>query len=178
MIPSGIIPATAIAAAAVAGALALLIVAALWDLVRMEIPDWISLALLALAVLHAWFAAGPGLFPRLLALAVMVAVGLLLFARGWMGGGDVKLLMATAPLVGWPGLLAQIGGIAVAGGVLAVVMLVLRLVMAARIPADRLPLVLRPGVALPYAVAILAGTAIWAVRGDALAGLLVRPMAG
>lgn len=168
----------AVAAGLVAGALALLFVAALWDLVRMEIPDWISLALLALAALHALFTDQPGLLPRLAALAVMVGLGLLLFARGWMGGGDVKLLMATAPLVGWPGLLAQLGGIAVAGGVLAVVMIALRPIVAARVPAERLPLVLRAGVALPYAVAILAGTAIWAVRGDALAGLPVMRLAG
>lgn len=172
------IPTMAVAAAIVAGALALLLVAALWDLVRMEIPDWISLALLALAVLHAGFAPEPGLLARLAALAVMVGLGLLLFARGWMGGGDVKLLMATAPLVGWPGLLAQIGGIAVAGGVLAVVLIALRPILAARVPAERLPLVLRPGVALPYAVAILAGTAIWAVRGDALAAFPVTLLAG
>jgi prepilin peptidase CpaA len=168
----------ALAAGIVAGALALLIVAALWDLVRMEIPNWISLALLALAALHAWFVAEPGPQARVAALAVMVALGLLLFARGWMGGGDVKLLMATAPLVGWPGLLAQIGGIAVAGGVLAVALIALRPIVAARVPADRLPLVLRRGVALPYAVAILAGTAIWAVRSNALAGLPVTLLAG
>lgn len=172
------LPAAAIAAGIVAAALALLVVAALWDLVHMEIPDWISLALLALAGAHALLADGPALLPRLAALAVMVALGLLLFARGWMGGGDVKLLMATAPLVGWPGLLAQIGGIAVAGGVLAVVMIALRPLVAARVPADRLPLVLRPGVALPYAVAILAGTAIWAMRSGALAGLWLTPLAG
>jgi prepilin peptidase CpaA len=164
----------AIAAGIIAGALALLVVAALSDLVRMEIPDWISLALLALALLHGWFADGPGPVARLAALAVMVAIGLLLFARGWMGGGDVKLLMATAPLVGWPGLLAQLGGIAVAGGVLVVVMITVRAALAVRWPAQSLPLVLRPGVALPYAVAILAGTAVWAVRADALAGLPFR----
>ena len=166
------------AAGIVAGALILLALAALWDLVRMEIPNEISLALLALAEAHAWAADEPGVVARLAALAVMVALGLLMFARGWMGGGDVKLLMATAPLVGWPGLLAQIGGIAVAGGVLALVMLSLRAAIAVRLPADRLPLVLRPGVALPYAVAILAGTIIWAVRSAALAGLPFMPMAG
>lgn len=82
--------------------------------------------------------------------------------------GDIKLLVATAPLTGIAGLAERLGSIAVAGGVLALVMLLLKAVVAAAAPAARLPLVLRREASLPYAVAIAAGMAVWAARNDML----------
>lgn len=57
---------------------------------------------------------------------VMLAVGFGMFARGWIGGGDAKLIAATALWLGW-GPLPYYGFIAaLCGGLLALLLLRLR----------------------------------------------------
>ena len=51
------------------------------------------------------------------------AFGLLVFARCWLGGGDVKVMAGSAC---WAALAAQVLLIAIAGGVLALVLMLLR----------------------------------------------------
>ncbi len=81
------------------GALAIaLCVAAVTDIQRRQIDNWLNLAIALLAPVY-WYAAGLGwvdvVFQLGLALVVLlVLVGL--FLAGWMGGGDVKLLTALA----------------------------------------------------------------------------------
>lgn len=76
-----------------------LAIAAFTDLRRRQIDNWLNGALVLTAPLY-WWASGLALWPGV-ALQVGVAVAVLVlfaavFARGGMGGGDVKLLFALA----------------------------------------------------------------------------------
>lgn len=91
------------------------------DLFTMTIPNRISLVLvagfLALApvVMEPWQIAqhfGAGL--------LVLAVGVLLFIPGWVGGGDAKLAAAVALWVGFENLMPYLFCVALAGGVLAI----------------------------------------------------------
>ncbi len=104
---------------ALAGFAALMAAAAFEDFRRFTIPNPLTIAIGLLWPLS--FAAPPGLYPVLADLACGLAVfaaGALLFARGWLGGGDVKLLAASALWAG-PGLLpALLIATGILGGVL------------------------------------------------------------
>ena len=85
---------------ALLGALALLLVSAgIQDARTREIANWKNLAIAALAPLW-WWAHGLHLWPDV---ALQIAISLIVFglfciafARGWMGGGDVKMIGALA----------------------------------------------------------------------------------
>lgn len=81
--------------------------AAVSDLRSLTIPNTISLAICLLYPAWVLSAAQPVDWPGALLVALFVLVaGFLLFARGWAGAGDVKLLAACALWAG-PDLLAQ-----------------------------------------------------------------------
>lgn len=148
----------------------LLLIACGTDLHRFEIPDSVSVATIALAVAFGftqpdfpwiWHAAG---------FALMFAVGLGLFAVGWMGGGDIKLLVATAAWTGLKGLPEYLVGVTLAGGLLAITLLAGRAAFArAGAAPDAMPGPLRPNAPLPYAIAIAGGAFWWAWRNWPLA---------
>ena len=141
---------------------ALVLFAAARDATSFRIPNWISLALVALFPAAA-FAAGMPWQAMVLNAGVGAAVlvaGMAMFALRWLGGGDAKLFAAVALWVGWPALINFGVGAALTGGVLALALLTLRS------PGMR-PLVLlgpswmtrlaEPGEGVPYGVAIAAG---------------------
>jgi prepilin peptidase CpaA len=131
------------------------------DLFTMTIPNRISLIMVAgFAALAPWaglglesiaWHAGAGLF--------VLAIGLLLFIPGWIGGGDAKLTAAVALWLGFEHLFTYMVFVALAGGLLALLFMQLR--------AYPLPLLFhcqawavrlhdrRTG--LPYGVALAAG---------------------
>ncbi len=152
--------------------------AALQDLAVRTIPDGISLAL-ALSGLVLRIAAMQAVMAVLAALTVfLLALGC--WRRGWLGGGDVKLLGAVALLVPPWKVPAVLLAIALAGGVLAGLYLLLgRLLeapagLAAASSSAACSATARPGFParvwrlechrvrrrgpLPYACAIAAGT--------------------
>lgn len=96
----------------------ILIWAALSDALRLRIPNNVPLALLALFPIYFFVSHGDpieGLKSVGLALAIFM-VGFFFFARGWMGGGDVKLMSVTALWAG-PALLPDFLAVtAVVGG--------------------------------------------------------------
>lgn len=93
--------------------------AARCDLRTRRIPNVLTFGLAAAAAI-AWAMEGPAPFLTALALYVIVLVaGCFPFGRGWIGGGDVKLLAAGAACAGYPGALTFLLVTAVAGGVLA-----------------------------------------------------------
>ncbi len=103
-------------------------------------------------------ATGPAsLLLNALPAALVVLGAMLLFSRGLMGGGDVKLLGAAALWVPPDRVLDQVAGIAVIGAVLAILLHTLRRMVAER-GAAALPRVLHPGAPVPYGVAITLGT--------------------
>lgn len=140
--------------------LLLLVLAALEDLWRLEINNWLCGAV-ALGAFLAVAMNGPvgGLWQNLLLFAAVLGFGTLLFARGWMGGGDIKLLAACSLWFdldqGWKMLVA----VAIAGGLETLLIMVLRSLPWPHSLRNRL-LVLKRGEEIPYGVAIAAGVAL------------------
>jgi len=83
-------------------------------------------ALLLGVALNAWLAGWPGVRGSLLGMGIVAGLGLTVINLGQFGPGDIKLLMAVGALKGaaflWPAGLAT----ALAGGVLAVALLIRR----------------------------------------------------
>ena len=158
----------------VLGAFAVLVIAAaLKDLSSFTIPNWISITL-ALAFAPAALLLGASLGAIGVSLAVGAGVLVLaagMFAMGWIGGGDAKLMAAAALWVGLRGLAPFALYTALAGGALALGLVALRSTwirpLAAVGPqwARRLA---TPGEAAPYGVAIAVG---------ALAAFALNPLA-
>jgi prepilin peptidase CpaA len=134
---------------------------AAWDLATLKIPNWISLVLLALFPALA-LAAGLGWADAAVHVAVGVValmLGVALFAGGIIGGGDAKLFAALALYMGLQTIGPYLLAVGIAGGVLAVVLALLRSTPV-RALLDRLSWaheIVRPGAGVPYGIAIAAG---------------------
>jgi prepilin peptidase CpaA len=151
---------------------AVLLVASLHDIIARTVPNWtaVTLALLGLAQR----AVAGGIAGGLLAGFVVFALAAFCWRRGWLGGGDVKLLGAASLIVSPGHVPAFICAVALAGGVLALVYVIASRIVAARAPQSpvhaRFPTMgmfrrairierwrIRRGGPLPYACAIAAG---------------------
>jgi prepilin peptidase CpaA len=102
--------------------------AALSDLTRYQIPNWLTLGLAVAYPLVGWAAGLPG---GVILSGVLTGVGVLvltfgLFTLGWFGGGDAKLAAALAAWFGLQALLPFLLTVSLVGGVLAVALLVFR----------------------------------------------------
>lgn len=98
----------------------LLLAATATDLRAHRIPNLISLGGLLLALLMAATGFGAtGLVPALIGMAIGFLLLLPMYAKGAMGAGDVKLMMAVGAFVGGPALaLAAVLATFIAGSVL------------------------------------------------------------
>jgi prepilin peptidase CpaA len=106
----------------------LLIVAAVFDLTSFTIPNYLTLALLAVFPLFA-FAIGLPLGAagwHLLAGLLGLAVGFTLFALGWIGGGDAKLFAAVALWLGFADMMTYALVASICGGALTLAILLVR----------------------------------------------------
>jgi len=105
-----------------------MIFAAVCDLFTMTISNKVSLGLilgfLVLAAFSSMDIKTIGL--HLLAGLAMLAISFTLFAKGWIGGGDAKLFAATAIWMGWSNLLEYALITSLFGGVLTIIMILLR----------------------------------------------------
>ncbi len=150
-----------------------LLFAALHDIAFRTIPNWVATALAAdgtvlRAVGHS-LPAGLGWGLAVFALAAIC------WRRGWLGGGDVKLLGATAILVPPTLVPGYIAAVSLAGGGLALAYLMLeRIVPAPRLHQSasllrRILIVecrrIRRRTSLPYAAAISAAALLMLARG-------------
>jgi len=107
---------------------ALLVLAAVGDLARFRIPNWISIALLVAFPVVAVTSGAPSSW-TLAALAYgfgVLALGFILYAFGAFGGGDAKLLAAATPWIGPEALFGFLLAVAIAGGAMAVVLAAFR----------------------------------------------------
>ncbi|HXH53936.1 MAG TPA: prepilin peptidase [Sphingomicrobium sp.] len=139
--------------------LALLAAAALEDAVRLRISNLVSAAVLVLAfVAIAVVGPQPGLWQNAAVFAATLVVGTLLFARGVLGGGDVKLLAATALWFDLGGAFRLLVCVALAGGLLALFILGLRLVRWSEGARERVVILKAKG-GIPYGIAIAVGAA-------------------
>jgi prepilin peptidase CpaA len=107
---------------------ALVIVAALQDVTSYTIPNWISVAL-ALAFVPVALLLGVHTQPLLFHLGigtVALVLGMVMFALGWIGGGDAKLFASAGLWLGLPAGFTYLAVTGVAGGALALLLLSLR----------------------------------------------------
>ena len=128
------------------------------DLLTMTIPNRVSISLAALFVVLAPLAgfSGTAFIQHLGAGALVLLVCFLMFARGWIGGGDAKLMAAAALWLGFAHLPAFLMQVAILGGVLAVAILAYRqFVPMGALPGPAWALRLHErGRGIPYGVAI------------------------
>ena len=103
-------------------ALLLLLIATICDFRTREIPDSISIAIAILAVIASsagWLGIG---LPWVAAGGIVgLMIGYTLFRFAQLGGGDAKLLASLGMLLGPVGILILLFGMAIFGGVLALV---------------------------------------------------------
>jgi prepilin peptidase CpaA len=132
------------------------------DVRTRRIPNWLtgSLALGAL-ILHSF----SGLRPALVSVAVMLVLtvlGTLLYSRGGIGAGDVKLAVAASGMLSYPLCVPFLLYSAIGGGLLAIIFIARRARAVATAGSA-------PGVApgksetLPYAVAFSFGAVVIAL---------------
>jgi prepilin peptidase CpaA len=155
---------TLISAALLMLALSLL-AAALFDVATFEIPDTLTVLTIAAAVLFGLGSPGFDWPSHAAAGGIFFGFGLLAFARGWLGGGDVKLMTGCACWATLGSLAEQVVLIALVGGGFGLALIGLRRLLAATgIAHAGSPRLIRVGEHLPYAVAIAGGMAVWAMR--------------
>jgi len=128
---------------------AALVAAAIEDLVRLKISNITVLVVLAGAIAAMAFGSFEGpWWQNAIVFAAILVVGTFAFAREWIGGGDVKLLAATGLWVGFAAAPALLASIFLAGGLVAIVFIVVRKLRGLkRSQANR----------IPYGIAIAAG---------------------
>lgn len=130
------------------------------DLTSFKIPNWISLVLLAgfVVVIPFVWPGWAGLGTHLLVGLVCFIAGIVMFALGWMGGGDAKLLAATSIWWVWSDLLMYLVYTAVAGGALALFLILARRFFPVRwLTAGWLYRLLKDEKRMPYGLALAAG---------------------
>jgi prepilin peptidase CpaA len=139
------------------------------DLARYQIPNSLSVALVIAFALLASTLPAPVTVNHVLAGAAVFGLTSLLFAVGVCGGGDVKLLGATALWMGWSNLPGFLLAMALIGAALALCLIVARrfagsaVIVATGVRPRRL---FMKDNRVPYGVAI------------AIAGLLMLPRLG
>jgi prepilin peptidase CpaA len=129
------------------------------DASRYIISNRLNAVLLALYVVAVIVLPIPGWLPAIGAAAIILAVGLGLFALGLMGGGDIKLLVVLSLWTGWsiatPQFIFLTG---IAGGVLVFAVLLARAVLPPILrrnnPERALPRLLTKKQPVPYGIAI------------------------
>lgn len=145
--------------------IAIVLAAALHDMAARTVPNWMAAAL---AVFGLMVQATSGhLIAGVVAGLIVFIAAAFCWRRGWMGGGDVKLLGAVAIVVPVGHVIQFVVAVTLTGATLAVIYLIARRVVpapAARRPAWLIARAVRAecwrinrGGPLPYALAIAAG---------------------
>jgi prepilin peptidase CpaA len=152
-------------------AILLLLYVATIDIATRLISNEVCLAL-ALLGIAGQLASPIQIAQSLIAAAILLLLLLVIYQRGWIGGGDVKLLVALAIGLPLTGVVQLLTITALAGGVLALVHLMMRLLPYPRLAPVGSSLVRRVYAVerwrhlrhapLPYGVAIACG-GIWTV---------------
>lgn len=139
--------------------LCLCVQAGVKDMVSLTIPNWMNLTILVLffpAALVAgigWETFGVHLLVG--GVALIVAFGL--FAFNVFGGGDAKMIPGVLLWIGPAGVMHFLLGMAVVGGLLTVLLLMMRNLMPAEVAPGFAQKVLNKQNGVPYGVAIAAG---------------------
>jgi len=150
--------------------------AASWsDLTSMTIPNWISLVLVAgFLILEGFLILAPFAWQgwelfgtHILVGAVCFAVGVGMFALGWMGGGDAKLFAATSLWWVWSDLWMYLIYTAIAGGILAVFLLLGRKFLPVKVlTTDWMHRLFKDEKKMPYGLALAFGALVTLPKSD------------
>ncbi len=128
-----------------------------YDMRYYLITNRMNLFLLALFVLAA-FLLPVSFWPAVTAATCVFVLGFGIFSLGLMGGGDVKLLAVLSLWAGWPGAGYLLFLTAMCGGVLVVIILLLRAALPGvwlrLFPTRNLPRILTRKQPIPYGLAI------------------------
>ena len=146
------------------------LIAAYCDVRTRRIPNWLtgSLAIAAIIV-HSFLGLRP-VAESLAVMAVLTAAGTLVYARGGIGGGDIKLAIAASGMLSYPLCVPFLLYTAIGGGLLAVALHLARGM--ARDTFSRVALMTMAGAqgvaagkseTLPYAVAFAFGAIVLAL---------------
>jgi len=153
--------------------LALCIFAALHDVNRLTIPNWLNLTIAGLFVPAAL---GSGIPLEILgghllagALAFLIALGL--FAFRIFGGGDAKMIPAVVLWMGPAAAFPFAYWMAIVGGACAIVLLIGKRSVPASIVPGFMRAPFEPKAGVPYGVAIAGGAIIAGAASPLLAGL-------
>lgn len=140
---------------------ALLLIAAIEDAWRLRISNAVSAGVLATAVVAAiGWGLNPPLWQNLVLFGAVLVTGTGLFSAGWFGGGDVKLFAAIALWFSLAGALILVPAILIAGGLVALVAIVGRIIARkVKGATDAHSAKSRKSHRIPYGVAIAAGAA-------------------
>lgn len=134
------------------------------DLFTMTIPNKVSLALIVAFAIVAAVIGMPWqlVVSHILAGLLFLAVGILMFSRGLLGGGDAKLLAAAALWFGFEHMLLFLYLVSLMGGVLAISILFYRKSLPPMwlLKQDWALRLHESKGGIPYGVAI-AGAALW-----------------
>lgn len=142
--------------------LALLVLAAAEDVWRLRISNALSAGVLLTGLTAAiGWGLGPALWQNLVVFSAVLVIGTALFSAGFFGGGDVKLFAAIALWFSLKGALMLVAAIFIAGGAVALVAIVGRMVVRRIRRKNRSsePRKARKSGQIPYGVAIAAGAA-------------------
>jgi len=141
---------------------ALVIVGGLHDLITMKIPNWISLALIA-AFFPVALLVGAAPIDIAIHVGIGVAaliVGMGMFAAGWIGGGDAKLLAASCLWMGISGMAPFLVWTGITGGLFCLFLIMARQyfpMVASSVSQNWVITLMQPKGDIPYGVAIAAG---------------------
>ncbi len=139
--------------------------AAISDLRAFRISNIFSLIIiLVFVLLHAVAGFSWALLPNAFHFLLALAIGMLLFGRGWIGGGDAKLYAAVALWFDWTGAVALLFLTTFSGLLLAVGFVVVRMLRVRFNRRDSIVSKSRTERRIPYGVAIALGavlTAAW-----------------
>lgn len=154
----------------------LLLYVATLDVATRLISNQICLAL-ALLGIASQSASPMQVVEALIAAAILFVLLLVVYQRGWMGGGDVKLLVALAVGLTLTGIVQLLAATALAGGVLALVHITMRSLPNPKLAPAGSSLLRRVYAVerwrqlrrapLPYGVAIACG-GIWSILSKGL----------
>jgi prepilin peptidase CpaA len=138
---------------------ALVVYAAISDISRLIIPNWVSIALTAIFPVAALIAGAPWLEigSHFLFAAGVLAVCFALFQFNIIGGGDAKLMAAVSVWTGFAAFIPFIMWTVVAGGVLALALLTARQLMPIGAYPPAIDHLLKKQNGIPYGIAIMVG---------------------
>lgn len=154
------------------------LVATVFDVRARRIPNWLTGALAAGAIAVHAFAGLNALGTSVAVMAALALAGTLLYSRGGIGGGDVKLAIAGSAMLSYPLCVPFLFYTAIGGGLLAVLYLIFRPELRPALSrvwlvAGGAGSVTSPRASLPYAIAFAFGSIAVALSQTLLPALRI-----